>query len=464
MGLTSPGSVLSPYGGQIGDPSRLAILVFALVAATAAGEEQTLRRVKEGVAEPPGQHRPWAAPATKLPEFLLDATAHLFEEGVSDPRGCEYRQVGISRDQVERGLIATARGFVLPERVDLPGHFFVGWDGLVHRAVSVGPPIDLDADIRALAESLTMRKKGPESRRPPWLPERPGWSLPTEEGASYSYSGVDDSSPIKLCMLLRLGRSDLAEALLAAGTTWRPGDAAGDRADYGVGEFWQASCWAANAFRISAQAHSQGDDVTALDLVRKLARFRDLATARADAMSVPRVDWRGKPLGPTDPRFQFLGQLDDLLRDQRRRVALPPRIPILERRENQAARITAMISDLDQINVPWHPAGGATRLEDSPLVAALIAEGGPAVAPLLKVLESDDRMTRSYSPGGKFLSTVVYPVFQVAHSALTAILKTSDFDAGRSTPLWNAGHAERTALATSIRQFWEKTNQGSRGR
>ena len=47
------------------------------------------------IPEPPSQGQPWTVPATTLPRFLVTATGILFEQGVADPRGCEYRQVEI---------------------------------------------------------------------------------------------------------------------------------------------------------------------------------------------------------------------------------------------------------------------------------------------------------------------------------------------------------------------------------
>ena len=48
-------------------------------------------------------------PATKLPRFLVAATAALFEDGIADPRGCEYREV-----EIGDRAISKIRGFVLP--------------------------------------------------------------------------------------------------------------------------------------------------------------------------------------------------------------------------------------------------------------------------------------------------------------------------------------------------------------
>ncbi len=168
------------------------------------------------IPNPPSQGQPWTAPPTKLPRFLITATSILFEHGVADPRGCEYRQV-----EVGGGSIAKAHGFVLPERPDVPGRFVVCWDGQVHPALSVGGPADLDRDIGDLAKHLKQAREAAKLNR---SDEIVTWSFPDNAiRQPFEWRSVDDRSPIKLCRLLRLGRADLAESLFAAGTTWMPG-------------------------------------------------------------------------------------------------------------------------------------------------------------------------------------------------------------------------------------------------
>ena len=52
------------------------------------------------------------------------------------------------------GRTFKTRAFVLPERPGDAGRFAVSWDGVIDPASSVGPAADLDADVRALAESM----------------------------------------------------------------------------------------------------------------------------------------------------------------------------------------------------------------------------------------------------------------------------------------------------------------------
>jgi hypothetical protein len=62
------------------------------------------------IPDPPRQREPWTPPDTKLPRFLINATAALFEAGMADPRGCTYRDIEVR----DTSLIKT-RGFVLLE-------------------------------------------------------------------------------------------------------------------------------------------------------------------------------------------------------------------------------------------------------------------------------------------------------------------------------------------------------------
>ncbi len=116
---------------------------------------------------------------------------------------------------------------------------------------------------------------------------RVSWSFPAEGQNYYGLAGVNNHSPIKICMLLRLGRADLAETLFTAGTNWTPKPRARDLTNYGISYLSLAHDWAASAFERLIGAHVRGDDVIALDTARRLAKFRDLASAKAEALGFP---------------------------------------------------------------------------------------------------------------------------------------------------------------------------------
>ena len=211
-------------------------------------------------------------------------------------------------------------------------------------------------------------------------------------------------------------------------------------------------------FRRLIQAHARGDDVIALDTARNLTRFRDLATAKADAMGFARPD-RQDRFGPGPaPRFYFLTQLDELLNDHEVRAKMPPRGSIPKKGGDPAARVAALIRDLDQIDERQMGSPGAAHPESSPLVKDLIAEGDSAVEPLLVLLESDNRLTRSVDMDrGGSIERFVHPVREVAFSAVIRILKTREFE-NQGFSRWKKDDpTSRKALASSIRQLWEKT-------
>lgn len=138
---------------------RLGAIVLVLV--LASGEEPlrpTPQFTGKAIPDPPGQREAWMPPDTKLPRFIVNATAVLFEAGMADPRGCAYREVELG----DANLTKT-RGFVLPENPGEAVRFAVGWDGIVYPAFAVGPTSDLDADVRALTDAVTKARREAEA-------------------------------------------------------------------------------------------------------------------------------------------------------------------------------------------------------------------------------------------------------------------------------------------------------------
>lgn len=197
----------------------------------------------------------------------------------------------------------------------------------------------------------------------------------------------------------------------------------------------------------------------ALDAARRLTRFRDLATAKADELGFPRQERQSRRGAEPAPRFTFLSQLDWILRDQERRATMTKRGPIPSKGGDPIARISALIRDLDQIDVQPMLSRGAPPFGATRLVHDLIDEGDAAVEPLLKVLEVDDRLTRSVSSYGRGISNdrFVHPVYEVAFAALSSALKTHEFDGYRFYGWKIAEPTARKSLAGLMRQFWQRT-------
>src|SRR4051794_10962789 len=110
---------------------------------------------------PPKQGAPWTPPETTLPRFLLSATSALFEQGLADPRGCEYREIQLEADRDQapdpRAGRPAMHGWVLPETAKGGPRRAVGWDGLIHPLASVGAEADLEADVCAMAAPVSGR-------------------------------------------------------------------------------------------------------------------------------------------------------------------------------------------------------------------------------------------------------------------------------------------------------------------
>ena len=98
-----------------------------------------------------------------MPRFLVRASATLFEQGLADPRGGDYRAIEIAVGSVWSNVggialdprLGPARGAGETTR------FAVAWSGLVYPTVSVGAPADLEADVKALETAArALRKAG----------------------------------------------------------------------------------------------------------------------------------------------------------------------------------------------------------------------------------------------------------------------------------------------------------------
>ena len=193
--------------------SKCPLLALVVLASLGADPDRPAPKFEgKSIPDPPRQKEPWTPPQTKLPRFLVSATAALFDQGMADPRGCEYREV-----EIGDGTILKTRGFVLPERAGEAGRFVVSWDGVVYPALSVGAAADLDKDVRTLAESMKRDREAAAAKHTNRFGNAGGFTFVYSRGGDVGWggpSGADGRSPLKLCLLLRLGRADLAEAPL----------------------------------------------------------------------------------------------------------------------------------------------------------------------------------------------------------------------------------------------------------
>jgi hypothetical protein len=412
------------------------------------------------IPEPPGLRAPWTPPQTGLPEVFVTATSVLFAQGLSNPLGGEYREVEIVLGSVWGGAgKAKVHAWVLPARAGERQRFAVCWNGLVTPLVSVGEKADLRLDVSEMVKADALMRAKWNETRPNWpfYRLRHAWS----EGYTASHKTL---LPLKAGLLLRLGEVDLAEQVWnawALGMDEKVNDGSVHLRDPYV---MLATDWAYALFDRAVCAHMRGDDKLALLSARALAHMREAVSAELEKRSAL---W---PQAYRTPEYvkgylAFLEPLPLLLADQERRAR--------EGKQNRTARRTAqgaaggdtkqsveaLIADLELVAArQWGQPGGVSLTEDA-TVRALIAHGEEAVAPLVKVLEADERLTRSVSFHRDFFhNRHLIGVHEAAYAALVAILKTSaafkrdaDFQAMREGGLNN-----RRAVAARIRSYLER--------
>jgi len=417
------------------------------------------------IPDPPRQREPWQPPATTLPKFFVSASAVLFDQGLADPRGCDYRAIEIGIGDVWSGTggVMQTHGWVLPAPGGEKTRFAVAWSGLVYPTVSIGEPADPAADVKVIAEQARAAREA-RARHPSTGDGGFGGFGTNNEASSVSTTSLH---AIKVCLLLRLGRADLAEMVWAAGTD-QPRDAGPgaakanlDLTANGISYVSLANDLAWYLFDRAICAHMRGDDAIALLDARKLTTLQKAVETRAEAMGLehPRrlVD-RGE--GPA-PYIAFLDQLAELLADHERRAREPKRLPMPPPGADQKKRITALIADLDQVAVRQFGQPGGVVLGQSPVVRALVEAGDEAVGPLIEDLEHDVRLTRSvHFHRDFFRSRSIMGAHEAAYTALSGILKTPFFAAVSTGDNLSArGLDGRKVVADRVRAYWEK-NRG----
>jgi hypothetical protein len=443
--------------------SCLLLLLQANLAASAQQQQSPVFN-ETGFPESPQQKKPWTPPQTTLPELLITATAKLFEQGLADPRGCEYREVEIRTGSVWSGEAYAIKihAWLMPTRATEKERFSVGWNGLVYRVVSVGDKANLRDDILAAL-------KADEEMRAKWMRDSPKFpfhrfyhAVPESLSASHQFL-----LPLKTCLLLRLGETELAEKVWAA---WMVGT---DNSNSGSNSYWKdpylmvAQDWTWALFDRVVTAHMRGDDQLALLSARALLPIQTTVEAEAERRGLKPFLLSSTTVGQKPSYLTFLEPLPFLLADQERRAAERLREPKRQRVEpgalskypDKAARIAILIRELDEVSArQWGQPGGVSLVED-PIVQALIAQGEDAVEPLLTVLETDKRLTRSVSFHRDFFYQR-HPIgtHEAAYVALTRILKTSTFGATEANAydLIARGMEGRRALAHLIRQYLDK--------
>jgi len=392
-----------------------------------------------GLPQPPQQGAAWSLPTTTLPTNYLTAAALLFQQGMADPRGCEYREIEVGTGSIWRGDggVVKTRGWVLPGQDEQ--RFAVCWNGLVYPVVSMGTNVDLESDARNLVtNSFGFRR-----------------SAMAESGSVL----LQPLRGIQGCFLLRLGKVELATELWLAQARAIPSLRGGSTGQFlretnapttndlrfpDIDPFlsW-AGDWTWALFDRMICAHMRGDQKLALADARDLIAVQPKVEEACASRGSKREPVYGSQKPGSRPYLEFLGQLPEVLADLERREKEGARSEFDTRKStnviDQIQRIKALVRDLDQVQARQWAQPGGVHLAGDGVVAALIAEGDAAVEPLLDCLENDKRLTRSVSFGRDFhRGRTVESVHHVAWVALQTILQ-----AGFSTP-------------SEMRAYWAK--------
>ncbi|MGD2174974.1 MAG: hypothetical protein PVJ27_06185, partial [Candidatus Brocadiaceae bacterium] len=323
----------------------------------------------------------------------------------------------------------------LPEEQDEEQRHAVCWNGHLYPVSSVGAEANLERDVRALLPREPATAAG--AQEDPIV--RLGFWGGQEEATAVCH---DRLGRLKCCLLLRLGKGKLATEVWRKWSEERVFAGEIDERDIYAA---LAAEWAWSLSGRTLCAHMRGDDETALLAGRALLEARPAIMREAN---------RQGRFAPA--LMQFLWQLNDLVRDQERRAHEAEGEPIEEMAGDAEERVHALIDRLDEVYVRRRDLRKPMPWAESPIVNALVAEGAPAVEPLLECLEHDDRLTRSVQANlltGPWDRTVV-GVQDAACHALCRILGAEFYfqDYPRRS-LTRQDPRTRRWVTTSIRDF-----------
>ncbi len=386
----------------------------APVALAYESDPVTLSPEPERWPEPPRQGERWVAPEDADPVLVATARLLFDELGAPDPRGLERRWAKVFVRHIwGGGREVLLRAWVLPEPVVDGRRFVIAPDGLMYLASVV---FEADADVE------------PEERTRTAL----------QAGAPIT----EEDTLVALALRLRAGESvqlppppeDEWERRRRGEPT--PGTAAND--------------WAWARVERAITAHMHGDDPLALRDLTILERLHD---DHADAF-----DARAAGLDSAMPLVaDQLRRARERLRDGAPRLPRPDDAP-RETSGDVAVRVMALVRELDQVDARQWGQPGGVNLASDPVVQELVAIGDPAVEPLLDVLESDTRKTRSVHFWRDFArSRTVLGVREAAYAALANILQRDFFAvAATGDNLTLRGAEGRRNLVTAIRAYWQR--------
>ena len=408
------------------------------------------------IPSPPAQTAVWQPPATLMPEKLVTATATLFDQGLADPRDCEYRQIEVVVGSVWGGSgVCKIHGWVLPKKLpNQTQRFGIGWNGLVYPLVSVGEPANLSEDILKLI-------KQDEDLRARWKIEHPDFPFYRFQSAVHESASMSHEVllPLKACLLLRLGHADLTEKVWNAWVVGTNPDGNNKTIPFNDPYLVLSSEWTWALFDRAVTAHMRGDDTLSVLSARALLAIEISVEAEIERRHIVPPGAVYASQGTRRRYLTFLEPLTQLLADGERRLKeeASPRQALQEdlRIKDSRVRVDTLIRHLDEVVALQSGQPGGVDLRESEIVMALIAHGDEAVEPLLDVIENDTRLTRSVSFSRDFhFDRHLIGVHEAAYAALIQILKTNNFAFGSEWETVRHGRLdERRVFAAKIRQY-----------
>jgi hypothetical protein len=366
----------------------------------------------ESIPEPPQQKSAWVEPRIHLPVNLISASARLFDQGLADPRGMEYREIEIDLGRLwNRRFIIKTHGWILPGTM-ASQRFAVCWNGLVYPIVSIGNEADLHLDVETAikADEEARAKQASDSSIPSF---RLQGALPE----SYSLSATN-LLPIRVCLLLRLGKTDVAERVWAAWTVGAEQRLLPD--PYLVLAFdW---LWA--MYDRAINAHMRGDD--RMCGISALMAEAAEKTIRHEIPDRPLL--RGQPFAQA--YLDCLKPLPLLIEDQERRAKHPRPTPAPRNGATlRQQTIAQLIEYLDEAFAVATSIPGGVDMSQDAVVEELIRRDKAAVEPLLNALENDTRLTRSVESSRPWhFDRHFITVYETALQALRRILSVGNED------------------------------------
>ncbi len=392
-------------------------LMFFCVTSFAQQKEPVLPPFFQGddLPAPSQQNLPWA----HRDDALSKAVAKLFEQGLADPRGLEYREIEITVGNPWNGGMYPVKthGWILQDSKE--SKFAVAWNGLVYPVIKVGDAIDLHKDL----------SPDPKMQAQNW-----DFNVASEE------LSINFTKPmaLKLVLLMRLGEMEMINRM--SKQSW-PEESSDPYLNL-------AKEWTWFAFERAVCAHERGDDRLALADARMLAKVQPLIEAEANLRGFkPPSDSSGS--GSKDSNLSylpFLKQLPSFLSDCEHRVADKKNPP-------QAKKdISGLIDDLQNVNIRQSGQPGWISLSGDSRVVALVKRGDETVEPLLNTMENDSRLTRSVSFTRDFMrSRHLISVSEAAYAALTELLSVQFKSySEKGEPFSNK------EMASQIRAYWSK--------